>query len=79
MPIGKSTWSFIAYDEPFINLDTLDARPRSSFNRNWLFAGINRRFNNHFNMEVGYLNNHVRNAGSHEPRDYGRFQHDHEN
>ncbi len=64
VPIGKSKWSVIAYDEPFINLNTVDAGPRSGFNQNWLFAGINRRFNNHFNMEVGYLNNYVRNFGA---------------
>lgn len=61
VPLGQTQWSLVAYDEPFFNLNTVGNGPRSGFNQNWLFAGINRRFGKNFNMEVGYLNNYVRN------------------
>jgi hypothetical protein len=59
VPIGKTKWSVVACDEPFFNLNTVNNGPRGGFNQNWLFLGINRRFNNHLNAEVGYLNNYV--------------------
>jgi hypothetical protein len=61
IPLGRTQWSLVAYDEPFFNLNTVGNGPRSGFNQNWLFTGINRRINKHFNMELGYLNNYVRN------------------
>jgi hypothetical protein len=61
IPLGKTPWSLVAYDEPFFNLNSVQAGPHSGFNQNWAFLGINRKITRNVNAEVGYLNNYVRN------------------
>ena len=61
VPLGKTRWSIVAFDEPFFNLNTVDNGPRSGFNQNWTFLGIGRRLTNNVNLDIGYLNNYVRN------------------
>ena len=60
-PLGKTRWSLVAFDEPFYNLNTVTTGPRQGFNQNWAFIGIGRRITDHINLDVGYLNNYVRN------------------
>jgi hypothetical protein len=60
-PLGKTRWSLVAYDEPFFNLNTVMNGPRQGFNQNWAFIGIGRQLSNTVNLDVGYLNNYVRN------------------
>jgi hypothetical protein len=61
LPLGKTKWSLVMYDEPFINLNTVGNGPRSGFNQNWFFFGINRKISKSVSAEVGYLNNYVNN------------------
>jgi hypothetical protein len=64
LPLGHSRWSLVVYDEPFINLNTVGNGPRSGFNQNWLFVGLNRKITKSLSAEVGYLNNYVNNPRS---------------
>lgn len=59
LPLGNTKWSLVMYDEPFINLNTVGNGPRSGFNQNWLFLGINRKITKSVSAEIGYLNNYV--------------------
>jgi hypothetical protein len=61
VPLGKTRWSLVAFDEPFFNLNTVDNGPRAGFNQNWAFLGIGRRLTKSVNLDIGYLNNYVRN------------------
>jgi hypothetical protein len=61
VPLGKTRWSLVAFDEPFINLNTVPMGPRQGFNQNWAFLGIERTLHTGVNLDVGYLNNYVRN------------------
>lgn len=59
-PIGKSQkWSLVAYDELFVNLNTVEHGPHGGFDQNRTFAGINRQINKQINAEAGYMNNLV--------------------
>lgn len=60
-PLGKTKWSLVAYDEPFFNLNTVQNGPRGGFNQNWAFIGVGRRLSKSVNLDIGYLNNYVRN------------------
>jgi|GEM_PF-256269 len=61
VPFGKTRWGLVAFDEPFFNLNSVNNGPRAGFNQNWAFIGIERRLTNSMNLDVGYLNNYVRN------------------
>lgn len=59
-PIGKSKkWSIVGYDEFFVNLNSVNPSPSAGFDQNRAFLGINRKFNNHVNAELGYQNQYV--------------------
>lgn len=53
-------WAFVAYDEIFVNLNTVGAvtgkGPGAGIDQNRLFVGINRTFSRYFNMDMGYQN-----------------------
>jgi hypothetical protein len=46
----KNTVYLSAYNEIFINLN------ENPFDRNRLYGGIGFKFNSHFRMEIGYMN-----------------------
>lgn len=54
---GKYT--LVGYDEFFLNLNTTPAGPKSGFDQNRIFLGINRKITPHVSLELGYLNNRV--------------------
>lgn len=64
-PLGKSKWSLVAYDELFINLNNAQnlATPRSGIDQNWAFMGLNRKVNDHLNIDAGYLGDYVNHRG----------------
>lgn len=65
-PLGKSQkWAIVLYDELFVNLNFAQnlPGPRSGLDQNWTFAGINRKFNKHINIDLGYLGNYVNRRG----------------
>jgi Protein of unknown function (DUF2490) len=47
-------WAFVVYDEIFVNVNTVENGPRSGFDQNRFFLGMNREFTEHFNMDLGY-------------------------
>lgn len=57
----KHNWAFTLFDEPFWNLNTVTRGPQQGFNQNWLFAGITRKIAPDLSLDVGYLNNYVKN------------------
>lgn len=63
VPIGRTRWALVAFDEPFFNMNSVHNGPRAGFNQNWAFIGIERNIdrNRTINLDVGYLNNYVRN------------------
>ncbi len=59
-PLGKAQkWSVVAYDEFFVNFNSVSNGPASGFDQNRSFAGINRKLNEHVNVEAGYMFNYV--------------------
>src|SRR5690606_2349588 len=59
-PVGKSQkWSLVAYDELFVNFNSVSNGPASGLDQNRAFAGINRKLNEHANVEAGYMMNYV--------------------
>lgn len=59
VPIGKSKWSWVASDELFVNLNNVKNGPGGGFDQNRAFVGINRKFNDTVNMDLGYMNQYV--------------------
>ncbi|HMS82348.1 MAG TPA: DUF2490 domain-containing protein [Nitrospira sp.] len=58
-------WALVGYDEIFINLNSVDTidevrhggkGPGAGIDQNRLFLGINKTFNQYFNVDVGYQN-----------------------
>lgn len=57
-------WSFVLFDEPFVNIGSHDNGPQSGVDQNRFFAGINRKFNSHCNAEAGYLMQYINTPNS---------------
>lgn len=53
-------WSLVGYDEIFINLNTVGVSngkgPGAGIDQNRFFLGINKSFNQYFNVDLGYQN-----------------------
>ncbi|TKB59512.1 MAG: DUF2490 domain-containing protein [Nitrospira sp.] len=53
-------WAFVAYDEIFINLNTVGVPtgkgPGAGIDQNRFFLGINKSFNQYVNVDMGYQN-----------------------
>lgn len=53
-------WAFVTYDEVFINLNTVGTinskGPEAGLDQNRFFLGLNKNFNQHFNVDIGYQN-----------------------
>lgn len=56
-PIGASDFSFVVWDELFINLNDADWGQRGGFDQNRLFAGTAWHVTDSVRIEGGYLNN----------------------
>ena len=52
-------WSVAAYDEAFATLNRTSGGPRSGFDQNRAFAGINCKLSQELTIEVGYVNQFV--------------------
>jgi hypothetical protein len=59
LPIAPN-WSLVSYDEIFVHLNTVGAitgkGPAAGFDQNRFFLGVNKKFNQYFNMDFGYQN-----------------------
>ena len=53
-------WAFVAYDEVFVNLNAVGVPtgkgPGAGLDQNRFFLGINKSFNQYFNVDMGYQN-----------------------
>lgn len=58
-------WSLVGYDEIFINLNSVDTiddarrggkAPGAGIDQNRFFLGVNKKFNQYFNVDIGYQN-----------------------
>lgn len=55
IPLDKEKkWSFVTWDEFWFFLNSSHPGHDAGFDRNWLFVGLNRKFNNYINADVGY-------------------------
>jgi hypothetical protein len=57
-PLDKS-WSLVASNEAFFNLNTVDWGPVAGFDQNRLFLGVSYQLNTTFHTEVGYMNQYI--------------------
>ena len=57
-PLDKS-WSLVASNEAFFNLNTVDWGPTAGFDQNRLSIGIGYQFNPTFRTEIGYMNQYI--------------------
>jgi hypothetical protein len=61
---GASDWAIVVYDEIFVNLNTVGNGPESGLDQNRFFLGMNRRFTDQVNMDLGYQVQAVNNGQS---------------
>jgi len=47
-------WAIVAYDEIFVNLNTVGNGPEAGLDQNRFFLGMNRKFGENFNVDLGY-------------------------
>ena len=57
-PLNK-TWTLIASNEAFVNLNTVDWGPVAGFDQNRLFIGVGYQFDATFRTEIGYMNQYI--------------------
>lgn len=64
LPVAPD-WALVVYDEIFMNLNSVDTvddvrrggkGPGAGIDQNRLFLGINKTFNQYFNVDIGYQN-----------------------
>lgn len=65
LPVAPD-WALVAYDEIFINLNSVDTYdevkrgaskgPGAGIDQNRFFLGVNKTFNQYFNVDLGYQN-----------------------
>lgn len=51
--------SAVLYDEYFVNMNDASWGVHRGFDQNRAFVGVNYFFNQHVNMDIGYLNQYV--------------------
>lgn len=60
MPVDKQEkWSLVSYDEAFLNFNSTPNGPKSGFDQNRIFIGLNRKINKHISLEGGYINQYI--------------------
>jgi len=59
----RKQWSFVLYDEIFVSLNATRNGPRSGFDQNRLFIGLNRKITPHLSMDFGYQNQSINTSG----------------
>ena len=62
IPLDKEKkWTFVTWDEIFVNFNSRSHGPQGGFDRNWLFAGINKKISENVNLEGGYMFQYINN------------------
>jgi len=60
LPIDAApAWALVAYDEPFVTLNTTTRGPAAGFDQNRAFFGLSRTLGAGMRLEFGYLNQFV--------------------
>jgi len=57
------TWAVVFSDEVFFNLNSVGTSLPAGFDQNRAFLGVNHRFDEHWRVEFGYLNNWIPRPG----------------
>ena len=62
IPLDKNKiWKFVLWDEIWFNFNSRPNGPQSGYDRNWLFAGINKKISENVNLEGGYMFQYINN------------------
>ena len=62
IPIDKKgKWTFVTWDEIFVNFNSCPHGPQRGVDRNWLFAGINKKISDNVTLEGGYIFQYINN------------------
>ncbi|MGQ0667677.1 MAG: DUF2490 domain-containing protein [Nitrospiraceae bacterium] len=59
-----SNWAIVVFDEIFVNLNTVGHGPEAGLDQNRFFLGMNRRFTEQVNMDLGYQMQALNNSQS---------------
>ncbi len=60
----KEKWSLVLFDELFINLNSHFGGPQAGIDQNRIYAGLNRKFTENINADLGYQLQHSHGKGS---------------
>ena len=62
IPLDKNKiWKFVLWDEIWFNFNSRPNGPQAGYDRNWLFAGINKKISENVNLEGGYMFQYINN------------------
>lgn len=62
IPIDKKKlWQFVLWDEFWFYFNSISGGPSNGYDKNWLFAGINRKISENVSLEGGYMFQHINN------------------
>ena len=63
IPLDKEKkWTFVTWDEIFVNFNSRPNGPQAGYDRNWLFTGINKKISENVNLEGGYMFQYINNT-----------------
>lgn len=64
-PLDKlKKWSLVLFDEIFVNLNSHFEGPQAGIDQNRIYAGINHKFNENINSDLGYQLQYIHRSGS---------------
>jgi hypothetical protein len=59
----KEKWNLVLFDEIFVNCNSHFDGPQAGLDQNRIYVGLNRKINEHFNIDGGYLLQHQHREG----------------
>lgn len=59
----KGKWSAVFFDEVFFNCNSHNGGPQAGLDQNRIYLGLNRKINEHFNIDGGYQLQHSHRKG----------------
>ncbi len=60
----KQRWSLVLFDEIFVNLNSHFGGPQAGIDQNRIYTGVNHKFNENINADLGYQLQHIHRPGS---------------
>lgn len=60
----KGNWSAVLFDEIFFNCNSHNSGPQAGLDQNRIYLGLNRKINEHFNIDGGYQLQHSHKKGA---------------